>query len=111
MVKKMSFIELTEVTSAADTLKELLDFYSITQQDFAERIGVSQKHVSELLSRKKYLSPELALNIEQVTGIKAKFLLDLDINYQLKMVKNNTKNAKNKESTANFLKRFDWVSA
>lgn len=92
------------VTSAADTLSELLAYHHIKQSDFAERIGVSQKHVSDLLNRKKFLNANLAVRVEQVTGLPAEFLLRLDINY---------KSAHHKEDNSGhstkFLQAYDWV--
>ena len=83
MLNKNHKITAPAVTSAADTLAELLAYHHIKQSDFAERIGVSQKHVSDLLNRKKFLNADLAVRVEQVTGLPAEFLLCLDINYPL----------------------------
>lgn len=77
---KVSFVA---TTSAADTLVEFLEVHKISQKDFGERIGVSQKYISDLLNRKEFLSADLALRVQKVTGISAEMLLELDMRYKL----------------------------
>lgn len=72
-------------SSAADLLKEVMDYYDITQADLAERIGVSQKNISDILNRKRYLTEVLVIRIEKVMGISSKLLLSLDSNYKLQL--------------------------
>jgi addiction module HigA family antidote len=93
-------------TSAADTLKETLEFYHITQQEFAGRIGVSQKHLSEILSKKKFLTSELALKIEIVTGIPASFLLRSDAAYKLWLAKQ--EEPFEQKDGSDYLKPYSW---
>ncbi|MFK4935481.1 HigA family addiction module antitoxin [Lactococcus garvieae] len=69
--------------SARDTLKETMEYYAITQSELANRIGVSQAYISDILKRKKFMSSEVALKIEKATGIPAMFLLKMDSTYQL----------------------------
>lgn len=76
-------IKQYHTSSAADLLKEVMDYYDITQADLAERIGVSQKSISDILNRKRYLTEVLAIRIEKVMGISSKLLLSLDSNYKL----------------------------
>ncbi|EHI75244.1 Plasmid maintenance system antidote protein [Streptococcus criceti] len=104
MLNKNNRIITPAVTSAADTLAELLAYHHINQGDFAERIGVSQKHVSDLLNRKKFLTADLAVRVEQVTGLSAEFLLRLDIAYKLAHHKENDSGHSDK-----FLQAYDWV--
>lgn len=44
--------------SAADTIEETLATYHIAHVDFAKRIGVSEKHLSQVLHRKAFISPD-----------------------------------------------------
>lgn len=73
-------------TSASDTLKETLEAYKVPQKDFAERIGISTTHLSDILSRKRFMTEPIALRIQEVTGISAKFLLRLDFQYKLEQL-------------------------
>ena len=77
---KVSFVA---TTSAADTLVEFLEYHKISQKDFGERIGVSQEYISGLLSRKEFLSADLALRVQKATGISAEMLLEMDTRYKL----------------------------
>lgn len=95
-------------SSAADLLQETLDYYHITQSDFAARIGVSQKNVSDILHRKRYLTPQLAVRVEAVTGISSRLLLSLDANYRLHQAENAPNDVK--QASPLFLKRYDWVT-
>lgn len=90
-------------TSAADTLKETLMYHHISQKDFADKLGISQAHVSDVLSRKKFMSDELALKIEQVTGISAEFLLRLDFYWKIEQMNQ-------KRETMPKLEHYDWAA-
>ncbi|UWP76165.1 helix-turn-helix transcriptional regulator [Lacticaseibacillus paracasei] len=110
MLNRENKIELNDAgaTSAADMIKEILDNFHITQVDFAERIGISQKHLSKVLNHKAFISTRVAKSIELVTGTPAKLLLRLDTNYRLM---NTTEPSKNeKPAQPNYLKRYDWVT-
>jgi len=112
MLNRANAIHIPYTTSSAETLKEMLDFYEITQSEFAERIGVTQKHVSDLLNRKRFLSSELAVRIEKVTGVSAKMLLTLDMNYHLFYAEKEELRLKTKQAQKNnFLKPFEWAVA
>lgn len=85
MLHRENQIKQYHTSSAADLLKEVMDYYDITQADLAERIGVSQKNISDILNRKCYLTEVLAIRIEKVMGISSKLLLSLDSNYKLQL--------------------------
>lgn len=98
-------------SSAADLLKEVMAYHDITQADLAKRVGVSQKNISDILNRKRYLTEILAIRIEKVMGISSKLLLSLDSNYKLQIAEwaFNTTNKEN--SSPLFLQRYSWVTA
>jgi addiction module HigA family antidote len=110
MLNRNNKITITDEyrTSASDTLKETLDYYHITQSDFAERIGVSQKTVSEILNRKQFMSTDIAIRIEEVTGIPAKMLLNLDLEYKI-FLKKKEQNREDKNHSPNYLKPYEWA--
>lgn len=109
MLHRENKIEAPNVTSAADMLKETMEYYHITQADLAARIGVSQKTISQILSRKSYMNEIEALRIEKVMGISSNLLLNLDSAYRLAQAKRNVSQASN--TLPQFLKRYDWVTA
>lgn len=95
--------------SAADTIEETLATYHIAHVDFAKRIGVSEKHLSQVLHRKAFISPTVALSIEEVTGIPAQMLLGLDTAYRLAHTTKPT--PKDKAGDPDYLKQYDWSLA
>lgn len=97
-------------SSAADLLQETMEYHKITQTDLAERLGTSQKRVSEILRRKSFIDETLALRIEQVMGISSILLLNLDSNYKLHLAKAEQKNLSVNQNSDKFLKRYDWVT-
>lgn len=50
-------------------LKDFLDYHNISQRDFAKRLGITQKHMNEILNNKAELSVELMLAINLITDI------------------------------------------
>ncbi len=50
-------------------LKDYLDYYKITQTDFADRLGISSKHMNEILNGTTNLSETLMLAISLITDI------------------------------------------
>ena len=56
-------------------LKDYLEYYKISQSDFAMRLGISKKHMNEILNGNANLSEELILAISQITNIDINFIL------------------------------------
>jgi len=104
LLNRNNKVHFAVTTSAADTLLELLEYYRIPQQDFADRVGVSQKHVSDLLKRKKFMSADLALRVQRVTGIPAEMLLGMDMQYKLAQGISEAS-----DKTEKYLQAYDWV--
>ena len=46
----------------------------MTQKEFAQRMDMSEKHISNLINGKVELTIEMALRLEDVFGIPASFL-------------------------------------
>ncbi len=57
----------------AKRLKEALNERGMNQVDFARRIGISRKHLKEILDGALPIVPETALELERVLGIPARF--------------------------------------
>lgn len=111
MLHRENKIKKYHTSSAADLIQETMDFYDITQTDLANRLGVSQKNISDILKRKRFINEILALRIEKVMGISSELLLSLDSHYKLHQAKENDEVTKNSHKTDLFLQRYDWVSA
>lgn len=111
MLHRENKIRNYHTSSAADLIKETMTYYNITQTDLAERIGVSQKNVSEILQRKRFINEVIALRIEKVMGLSSVLLLNLDSKFKLYKAKNNhdEETVKTDKKSDKFLKRYDWV--
>ncbi|MEX2964246.1 HigA family addiction module antitoxin [Microbulbifer sp. TYP-18] len=70
--------------SAGATLKywQFADL-ELSQDEIAKRLGISRKHLSEVLNDKAPLSEELAVRIEKVFGFSAKVLMRIEMDYRL----------------------------
>jgi len=66
-----------------DTLRELLETRDMRQQELADRIAMSTKAVSHLMTGKMALTHETALKLEHVLGVNATFWLSLENNYRV----------------------------
>ena len=65
-----------------ETIKEQLATRGIHQKEFAIRMALSEKHISQLLNGKVQLTQHVALCLESVLGIPAKFWNALEANYR-----------------------------
>lgn len=61
-----------------DYLKDYLEARDISQSEFAIRMGVTQKHMNELLNGKVGITTEMAGNIERLTGIDSGFIIGIE---------------------------------
>lgn len=82
MLHRENKIKEYHTTSAADMIKEAIEYHRLTRAELANKLNVSQKNVDEILNRKKYLDKSLALKIEKALGVSSKLLFSLDENYR-----------------------------
>lgn len=61
-----------------DYLKDYLEARDISQSEFATRMGVTQKHMNEILNGKTGITIEMAGNIERLTGISSSFIIVIE---------------------------------
>lgn len=65
-------------------LKDYLEFNNLSQSEFAMRMGISQKHMNELLNGKTNITLEMAANIERLTGINSSFIINVENSNKIK---------------------------
>lgn len=71
------------IVTPGEVIKEYLDERDITQKEVAQRIGVSEKHLSNLLNGKARLTETMALKLEKVMpDVPAGFWLNYEVKYQ-----------------------------
>lgn len=67
------------------TIKEQLEDRKMTQKEFAHRTGLSEKRVSKLINGEIRLTNDVALRLEFVLGISARFWNNLESLYREKL--------------------------
>lgn len=105
------------MVSFGEYLKDYLEFNNISQTEFAMRIGITQKHMNELLNGKKNVTAEMAANIERLTGIDSGFILKIENSKKItdKIIEQykseeNLKKSINEEYHINELKKNKWIN-
>lgn len=88
MVKSRSFI----ATPPGATIKEQLLDRGLNQKEFAVRMDMSEKHIIKLINGEVQLTPDVAVRLEMVLGVPAKFWNKLEAAYREKFVKANAEN-------------------
>jgi HTH-type transcriptional regulator/antitoxin HigA len=83
MVRSRSFI----ATPPGATIKEQLNDRGMSQKEFAARMDMSEKHISKLINGVVQLTPEVAVRLEVVLGVPAKFWNNLEAIYREKLIK------------------------
>ena len=68
-----------------DTIADLLDEHDMTQTELARRLGVSLKHINQVVNGSASISPEIALGLEKVFGPSASFWLTREAHYQARL--------------------------
>lgn len=97
-------------------LRDYLEARDISQSEFATRIGVTQKHMNEILNGKTGITIEMAGNIERLTGIDSSFIVAIENRRKMEEKLLNKYNSKEKinkyiksEYCVNELKRKNWI--
>ena len=72
------------IVHPGESLKDYIDEMGLSQKELALRLGVSQKHISQIISGKARISSDLALRLSAVSGIEAQFWANLQVNYDIR---------------------------
>lgn len=102
MVRSRSYI----ATPPGATIKEQLNGRGMSQKEFAVRMDMSEKHISKLINGDVQLTPDVAVRLEMVLGVPARFWNNLEAIYREKIVKAETENAM--EADAELAKQFPY---
>jgi len=92
------------VSPPGDTINDILNERGWTQADFAKRMGMSIKHLNEIIKGKKPISHESAVKLERVLGSTAEFWLNRELQYRQNLVR--ITEAKRLESWNSWAKLF-----
>ena len=70
------------VIPPGETLLDVLEEHQMGQKELATRMGISEKHLSHIVSGKSPLTLEQAMKLEKVLGGTAQFWVNLESMYQ-----------------------------
>jgi len=87
-------------------LEEILESREIKKRDFAARVGLSVKAVSQIINGKTLYSPEVALRFERVLNISASIWSAMAESYQLFVAKEKEHQKLQAEEVAAWVQRF-----
>ncbi|MBO4245565.1 MAG: helix-turn-helix domain-containing protein [Bacilli bacterium] len=90
-----------------DILKDYLNEHNISNKEFAARIGISPKHLIDLLSGNIELSSSIIQSISIVTDIPAEYILKIEENYRMECEIINFLN-KNEITLTQYLNKFSY---
>ena len=82
-----------------DTIEDL----NITQKEFAERLDINPKVLSELVNGETSLSPEVALKLEKLTGVEYQSWMNLQNTYERKKLEIEKKMLEDEEKVARLI--------
>ena len=74
--------------SPGSVLKDEIEFLGMTQKELASRMGRPSQVISEIIGGKKAVTPEIALELESVLGVKAHIWTNLESGYRLTLARN-----------------------
>lgn len=74
--------EPTEVLAPGETLRETLEALDMSQTQLAARIGLSTKHINQIIQGQAALTHETAILLERATGVPAHFWNELESQYR-----------------------------
>lgn len=88
-------------------LKEYLTEYRISQKELCARIGMSEKHVSKIITGKSRLTEEFALRIEKViAAVPASYWLNYEAKYREYIARSNELVKINESDLSDIARRF-----
>ncbi|MBQ8813685.1 MAG: HigA family addiction module antidote protein [Lachnospiraceae bacterium] len=96
----------TIATPPGATIKEQLVDRGMSQKEFAERMDLSEKHISKLVNGEVQLTSDVAVRLEMVLGIPAQFWCKLESIYREKLVKANAENEM--DADIELMKKFPY---
>lgn len=79
-------------TPPGATIKEQLEDRGMSQKEFAARMGMSEKHISQLINGDVQLTNDTALKLEMVLGLPARFWNGLEAIFREKLAKAQAEN-------------------
>ncbi len=93
-------------TPPGATIKEQLEDRGMSQKEFAARMGMSEKNISQLINGNVQLTNDTALKLEMVLGLPARFWNNLESIFREKLAKAQAENEMDQDKE--LAKRFPY---
>lgn len=74
------------VIHPGETISDILEERNLTQKELAQRAGVSEAFLSDVIHGKKDISKRLAMGLEYALGVPSSFWLNLQANYDAELI-------------------------
>lgn len=87
-------------------IREQMEFRSWTQEDLAEVMGITIKHLNKILRDKQPVTLEMAKILGEVFNISAQYWINLDTDFRLWLKQDKTKKEKDAEIRAAIYERM-----
>lgn len=73
-------------------VEDIIRERNITESEFAEQLGVSSRTISKIIDGKEDISEDVANKLAEFTGVSLKTWLNLQKNYDIKLMEIRTQN-------------------
>lgn len=80
------------------TIKDMLADKGYSQKEFAKEMGIQPSHFNELINGKRKVTPEIAMCLEKLLGIKATTWLNMQAQYDCNLLALQERNIKEQEA-------------
>ncbi|BAZ48505.1 plasmid maintenance system antidote protein [Nostoc sp. NIES-4103] len=87
------------VSPPGETLQEILEERGMSQAELAERTGRPKKTINEIINAKAAITPETALQLERVLGIRASFWNNRERQYREALARQQEQERLQKQAT------------
>ena len=100
------------IVPVGDVIREYLEAYGINQKELANRLGMSEKHVSNFLNAKSRLTEEVAIKLESIIpNVSASYWLNYEMKYREYLAREKMDLEFEKEDLDKLAERFHFKEA
>ncbi len=75
------------VMHPGELIRNELDAREMKQVELAKELGIAKNVMSEIISGKRNITPELAIRLEDALGIKAEFWMKFQVTYEIDKIR------------------------
>ncbi len=76
-----------DIFHPGEHLKDEIQAREMSQQELADKMGLSKSEVSLIINGHRKFTPLIALKLEVALGVKAEFWMNLQIKYEIDLLK------------------------